>query len=68
LWSLVVICDQARMPLSLELQLLQSPLVGQQTDYSVIMVATLVSVPAIIVFLLMQRRFILGLLSGAVKS
>ncbi len=56
------------MPLSLELQLLQSPLVGQQTDYSVIMVATLVSVPAIIVFLLMQRRFILGLLSGAVKS
>lgn len=68
LWPLVVIRDQARMTLPLGLQLLQASVAGQQTDYGVIMAAaTLVSVPVIIVFLLMQRQFVSGLLSGAVK-
>jgi ABC-type glycerol-3-phosphate transport system permease component len=54
LWPLVVIRDQAKMTLPLGLSLLQAQVTGTQVDYGVIMAAaTLVSVPAIIVFLLM---------------
>ena len=68
LWPLVVIRSEALMTLPLGLQLLQAAVAGQQTNYGVIMAAaTLVSIPAIIVFILMQRQFISGLLSGAVK-
>lgn len=68
LWPLVVIRDQVKMTLPLGLSLLQAQVTGTQVDYGVIMAAaTLVSVPVIIVFLLMQRQFISGLLSGAVK-
>lgn len=68
LWPLVVIRDQAKMTLPLGLSLLQAQVPGSVTDYGVIMAAaTLVSVPAIVVFLLMQRQFVSGLLSGAVK-
>lgn len=68
LWPLVVIRDQARTTLPLGLRLLQASAAGQQVDYGVIMAAaTLVSVPVIIVFLLMQRQFVSGLLSGGVK-
>ena len=68
LWPLVVIRDQARTTLPLGLRLLQASAAGQAVDYGVIMAAaTLVSVPVIIVFLLMQRQFVSGLLSGGVK-
>ncbi len=68
LWPLVVIRDQAKMTLPLGLSLLQAQVTGTQIDYGEVMAAaTLVAVPAIIVFVLMQRQFVSGLLSGAVK-
>lgn len=68
LWPLVVLRDQAKMTLPVGLALLQSQAAGTGTDYSVIMAAaTMVAVPAIVVFFLLQRQFISGLLSGAVK-
>ena len=68
LWPLVVLRNQAKMTLPVGLALLQSQAAGMQTDYSVIMAAaTLVAVPAIIVFLLMQPQFMSGLTTGAVK-
>jgi multiple sugar transport system permease protein len=64
LWPLIVNTDPTKMTLSVGLAAMQ----GQQsTDYPVLMAAALLaSAPLIVVFVIMQRRFVEGIaLSGA---
>jgi ABC-type glycerol-3-phosphate transport system permease component len=68
LWPLVVLNNEKMMTLPIGLAALTQTVPGKERDYGVIMAAAaLVSVPVIVVFMLMQRQFISGLLSGSVK-
>jgi ABC-type glycerol-3-phosphate transport system permease component len=68
LWPLVVLNDEKMMTLPIGLAALTQNVPGKERDYGMIMAAaTLVSVPVIVVFTLMQRQFISGMLSGSVK-
>jgi len=69
LWPLVILRSEEMMTLPIGLARLTENVPGKTRDFGVIMAAaSLVSVPVIVVFMLMQRQFISGLLSGSVKQ
>ncbi len=69
IWPLVILRSDVMMTLPIGLARLTENVPGKTRDFGVIMAAaTLVSVPVIAVFVAMQRQFISGLLSGAVKQ
>jgi putative chitobiose transport system permease protein len=66
LWPLVILRDSAKLTLPVGLSLLVSTF---SANYKFVAAgAVLSTIPVIIVFLVMQRAFIQGLLSGGVKS
>jgi ABC-type glycerol-3-phosphate transport system permease component len=68
-WPLVIIRSEAMMTLPIGLARMTENVPGKSRDFGLIMTAaTMVAVPVIAVFLAMQRQFISGLLSGAVKQ
>jgi multiple sugar transport system permease protein len=68
-WPLVILRSEAKMTLPIGLAALMENVPGKGRDFGMIMAASaLVSVPVIVAFLLMQRQFISGLLSGSVKQ
>jgi ABC-type glycerol-3-phosphate transport system permease component len=68
LWPQIVLQDQGKYTLPIGLANL-SALPGSQTDYGVLMAGTLLSiVPVAILFFALQRDFVAGLSSGAVKE
>jgi ABC-type glycerol-3-phosphate transport system permease component len=69
LWPLVILRSETMMTLPIGLARLTENVPGKSRDFGVIMAAaSLVSVPIIIVFMAMQRQFISGILSGALKG
>jgi ABC-type glycerol-3-phosphate transport system permease component len=69
LWPLVIIRSETMMTLPIGLARMTENVPGKSRDFGLIMTAaTMVAVPVIAVFLAMQRQFISGLLSGAVKQ
>jgi ABC-type glycerol-3-phosphate transport system permease component len=69
LWPLVILRTESMMTLPIGLRALTENVPGKERDYGMIMAAAaLVSIPVVAVFLAMQRQFIAGLLSGAVKQ
>ena len=68
-WPLVILRTEGMMTLPIGLRALTENVPGKGRDYGMIMAAaSMVSIPVIVVFLAMQRQFISGLLSGAVKQ
>lgn len=68
-WPLVILRSEAMMTLPIGLRALTENVPGKGRDYGMIMAAaSMVSIPVIAVFMAMQRQFISGLLSGAVKQ
>jgi multiple sugar transport system permease protein len=66
LWPLIVISDDAHKTLTLGLAALETK---NTTNWGSVMAGTaLTAVPLILVFLVLQRRFIEGLTAGAVKG
>ncbi|WP_274649586.1 carbohydrate ABC transporter permease [Paenibacillus humicola] len=66
LWPLIVLNDSSKFTLMLALQQLKSV---HTADYSMVMTGTLMAtVPLIVMFLLVSRQFIAGIMEGAVKS
>jgi ABC-type glycerol-3-phosphate transport system permease component len=69
IWPLVILNSDSMMTLPIGLARLTENVPGKSRDFGVIMAAaSLVSVPIILVFIAMQRQFISGILSGAVKG
>jgi len=69
IWPLVILRSDAMMTLPIGLARLTENVPGKSRDFGVIMAAaSLVSVPIILVFMAMQRQFISGILSGAIKG
>jgi lactose/L-arabinose transport system permease protein len=70
LWPLIILRDIGRYTLPVGLATLQAlGGGGAKTEYGMILAgATLVSLPVITLFLLMQRQFIAGLTLGSVKG
>jgi multiple sugar transport system permease protein len=69
IWPLVILRSDAMMTLPIGLARLTENVPGKSRDFGVIMAAaSMVSVPIIAVFMAMQRQFISGILSGAVKQ
>jgi ABC-type glycerol-3-phosphate transport system permease component len=69
LWPLVILNSDAMMTLPIGMARLTENVPGKSRDFGVIMAAaTLVSLPILLVFFAMQRQFITGILSGAVKG
>ncbi len=69
LWPLVILRSVARYTLPVGLATLQNIGTGGKTEYGMLLGgATLVSLPVITLFLLMQRQFIAGLTLGSVKE
>ena len=69
LWPLLVLRTETMMTLPIGLARLTENVPGKSRDFGVIMAAaTMVSLPVIVAFLTLQRQFISGLLSGAVKK
>lgn len=66
IWPLLVISDDKMFPLSLGLP----SLIGPYTqEYGILMAGSfMATLPVLLVFLLMQRRFIEGIMAGAVKG
>ena len=68
-WPLVILRTEGMMTLPIGLRALTENVPGKGRDYGMIMAAaSMVSIPVIAVFMAMQRQFISGLLSGAVKQ
>lgn len=68
LWPQIILQDERKYTLPISLANLMG-LPGYQTDYGVLMAGTLVSLlPVVVLFFLLQRDFIAGLASGAVKG
>jgi ABC-type glycerol-3-phosphate transport system permease component len=66
IWPQVVLQSADKLPLSVAIAQLKSV---YSQDYGLLMAGTLVSVaPVLILFILLQREFIAGLTSGAVKG
>jgi ABC-type glycerol-3-phosphate transport system permease component len=69
LWPLIVLRDMVRYTLPVGLATLRALGGGTKTEYGMILAgATLVSIPVVILFLLMQRQFVAGLTLGSVKG
>ncbi len=66
IWPLLVINDDSMFPLSLGLP----SLIGPYTqEYGILMAGSfMATLPILIIFLIMQRRFIEGIMAGAVKG
>ena len=66
IWPLLVINDDTMFPLSLGLP----SLIGPYTqEYGILMAGSfMATLPILIIFLVMQRRFIEGIMAGAVKG
>jgi ABC-type glycerol-3-phosphate transport system permease component len=68
LWPQIVLQDEGKYTLPIGLANM-SVLPGSQADYGLLMAGTLLSiVPVVIVFFTLQRDFVAGLTSGAVKE
>lgn len=68
-WPLVILRSESMMTLPIGLRALTENVPGKERDYGMIMAAaSLVSIPVVAVFLAMQKQFVAGLLSGAVKQ
>ena len=68
LWPQIVLQNQAKYTLPIGLYNLNG-MPGFQTDFGVLMAATLLSVlPLVVLFFLLQRDFIAGLTAGAMKG
>ncbi|MBO7747209.1 carbohydrate ABC transporter permease [Paenibacillus sp. MWE-103] len=66
LWPLIVLTDTSKFTLMIALQQLKSV---HTADYSMVMTGTLMAtLPLIVVFLVVSRQFIAGIMEGAVKS
>lgn len=66
LWPLIVLTDTSKFTLMLALQQLKSV---HTADYSMVMTGTLMAtLPLIVIFLVVSRQFIAGIMEGAVKS
>jgi multiple sugar transport system permease protein len=66
IWPQVVLQSADKLPLSVAIAQLKSV---YSQDYGLLMAGTLVSVaPVLILFIMLQREFIAGLTSGAVKG
>ncbi len=69
LWPLVILRNMANYTLPVGLSTLVGIGAGGKTEYGMILAgSTLVSLPVITLFLLMQRQFIAGLTLGSVKE
>jgi ABC-type glycerol-3-phosphate transport system permease component len=67
LWPLVVLQSEENWTLPLTLRSLQGP--PGRTPYDVLMAGSVVStVPLVVLFLVLQRRLIAGIMSGTVKA
>ena len=67
LWPLIVLNDASSYTLPLALSMLVAP--GNVIDFGAIMLgAVLALLPVLIFFLIFQKNFISGMLSGAVKG
>ncbi|GAA1626535.1 carbohydrate ABC transporter permease [Kribbella alba] len=66
LWPLVVLRDPSSFPISIGLQYFMSMLTGNW--HNITAIAILASVPTVAVFLLLQRYFFGGTLTGATKG
>jgi multiple sugar transport system permease protein len=68
LWPQIILQNESKYTLPIGLFSMNG-MPGYQTDYGVLMAATLLSVvPVVILFFALQRDFIAGLTSGAVKG
>jgi ABC-type glycerol-3-phosphate transport system permease component len=66
IWPLIVLTDDAKFTVSLGLPSLIGP---YRQEYGAVMAGSFLStLPIVIVFLFMQRRFIEGIMAGAVKG
>ena len=62
----VILQDESKFPLSVAISQLRGL---YNTDYGMISAGTIVSIaPVMVIFLLLQKEFIAGLTSGAVKG
>lgn len=69
LWPLVVLRDMNRYTLPVGLATLVGLGAGTKTEYGMILAgATLVTIPVVTIFILMQRQFISGLTLGSIKE
>jgi multiple sugar transport system permease protein len=69
LWPLVVLRDMVRYTLPVGLATLRALQSGSKTEWGMILAgATLVTVPVVTIFVLMQRQFITGLTLGSIKE
>ena len=67
MWPLIVLNNQKSFTLPLELAMLVAP--GNVINYGAIMVGAVITVlPVLLFFLVFQKNFIQGMLSGAVKG
>jgi ABC-type glycerol-3-phosphate transport system permease component len=66
LWPLVVLRDPSSFPISIGLQYFMSLLTGNW--HNITAIAILASVPTVVVFLMLQRYFFGGTLSGSTKG
>jgi len=68
LWPQIILQDESRFTLPMGLANMVS-MAEYQTNYGVLMAGTLISIlPVIILFFALQRDFISGLTTGAVKG
>lgn len=68
LWPQIILQDETKYTLPMGLANMMS-LPEYQTDYSILMASTLLSIlPVILLFFVLQKDFIAGLTSGAVKG
>lgn len=66
IWPLIVLNDSSKFPVSLGLPSLIGP---YSQEYGAVMAGSfMVTLPILIIFLIMQRRFIEGIMAGAVKG
>ena len=69
MWPFIVIGREKMMTVTLVMQRLADPRLGPDVDYGVVFAAaTLAAFPIIVLFLMVQRRFIEGLMSGYMKG
>jgi len=66
IWPLIIINDDLKFPVSLGLPSLIGP---YSQEYGAVMAGSfMVTLPILVIFLIMQRRFIEGIMAGAVKG
>jgi ABC-type glycerol-3-phosphate transport system permease component len=67
LWPLVILHSEENWTLPLTLRSLQGP--PGRTPYDVLMAGSVVStVPLLVVFLVLQRRLVAGIMAGSVRG